>query len=288
MELISAGGSFACEVRDHALWETRSDTDVATIRMAYRDHGVLVFRRQALSEEDLLAFGKSMGEPSIYAETHWLSTVPEVIILSNMRDQDGEMLGGLANKPLTWHTDQSYYAEPVTGCFLYGVELPSEGGATRWASLYEAYDTLPANLKNIVDGGVATFSYRARSAQARKADDNHDWETRLRETPDVKHPLVNVSPATGRRALFIDPGTVTGIDGMPQDEADDVLAALMDHVIQPSNVYEHEWAPGDLVMWDNAVVLHARDGFANEQHRLVKRMIIELDPAQYIIPPSLN
>ncbi|MBT5498657.1 MAG: hypothetical protein HOK54_23210, partial [Alphaproteobacteria bacterium] len=71
-------------------------------------------------------------------------------------------------------------------------------------------------------------------------------------------------------------------------EADDVLAELMDHVIQPSNVYEHEWAPGDLVMWDNAVVLHARDGFANEQHRLVKRMIIELDPAQYIIPPSLN
>ena len=205
-----------------------------------------------------------------------------------MRDQDGEMLGGLANKPLTWHTDQSYYAEPVTGCFLYGVELPSEGGATRWASLYDAYDTLPVDLKSIVDGGVATFSYRARSAQARKADDNHDWETRLRETPDVKHPLVNVSPATGRRALFIDPGTVTGIDGMPQDEADDVLAALMDHVIQPSNVYEHEWAPGDLVMWDNAVVLHARDGFANEQHRLVKRMIIELDPAQHIIPPSVH
>ena len=287
MKLVSAGGSFACEIRDHALWETPSDTDISAIRTAYRDHGVIVFRRQALSEDDLLAFGKLMGEPSLYAETHWLSTVPEVIILSNMRDQEGEMLGGLGNKPLTWHTDQSYYAEPVTGCFLYGVELPSEGGATRWASLYDAYETLPMNLKNIVEVGIATFSYLARSAQARKADDNHDWETRLRATPDVKHPLVNVSPATGRCALFIDPGTVIGIDGMPKDESDDVLAALMDHVTQPSNVYEHEWAPGDLVMWDNAVVLHSRDGFSNEQHRLVKRMIIELDPAQHIIPPSV-
>jgi alpha-ketoglutarate-dependent taurine dioxygenase len=287
MELVLAGGSFACEIRDHALWETPSDTDISAIRTAYRDHGVIVFRRQALSEDDLLTFGKLMGEPSLYAETHWLSTVPEVIILSNMRDQEGEMLGGLGNKPLTWHTDQSYYAEPVTGCFLYGVELPSEGGATRWASLYDAYETLPMNLKNIVDVGIATFSYRARSAQARKADDNHDWEKRLRATPDVKHPLVNVSPATGRCALFIDPGTVIGIDGMPKDESDDVLAALMDHVTQPSNIYEHEWAPGDLVMWDNAVVLHSRDGFSNEQHRLVKRMIIELDPAQHIIPPSV-
>lgn len=288
MELVSAAGSFACEIQDHQLWEPASESKVSTIRTAYRDHGVVVFRRQALSEPDLLAFGKSIGEPSIYAETHWLSTVPEVIILSNMRNQEDEMLGGLANKPLTWHTDQSYYAKPVTGCFIYGVELPSEGGATRWASLYEAYATLPRHLKKIVDGGVGTFSYRARSAQARKADDNHDWEARLRETPDVKHPLVNVNPATGRRALFIDPGTVTGIDGLGEDEAADVLRELLDHVVQPSNVYEHDWRPGDLVLWDNAVVLHARDGFPNEQHRLVKRMIIELDPAQHIIPSAVN
>lgn len=287
MELVSAGGSFACEVLDHALWEAPSASDVSSIRQAYRDHGVLVFRRQAMSEPELLAFGKSIGEPSLYAETHWLSTVPEVIILSNMRDQEGSMLGGLANKALTWHTDQSYYAEPVTGCFLYGVELPSEGGATRWASLYEAYATLPAHLKKAVDGAVGTFSYRARSSQARKSDDNHDWETRLRETPDVKHPLVNVSPSTGRSALFIDPGTLIGIDGMTQDEADDLLSELYAHVVQPANVYEHEWRPGDLVLWDNAVVLHARDEFPNEQSRLVKRMIIKLDPAEHIIPPSV-
>ncbi len=288
MEFVSANNSFACEVRKHALWEPADPEGQEMIRTAYREHGVLVFRRQAMSEPDLLAFGKVVGEPSLYAEPHWLSTVPEVIILSNMRSQTGEMLGGLSNKALTWHTDQSYYAEPVTGCFLYGVELPSEGGATRWASLYDAYETLPEGLRSVVDGAIGTFSYATRSAHARKGDDNHDWERRLRETPDVKHPLVNVNPATGRKALYIDPGTVTGIDGIPEDEALDLLDQLLAHAVRPTNVYEHEWRPGDLVLWDNAVVLHARDAFSNEENRLVKRMLVRLDPANHIIPPAVH
>ena len=286
MEFVSAAGSFACEVNGSALWKTQASGDALKIREAYQEHGVLVFRRQSLSERELLEFGRMIGSPSIYAETHWLSTYDEVIILSNMRGQDGEPLGGLANKGLTWHTDQSYYTEPVTGCFLYGVELPANGGNTRWASLYRAYSTLSNNMKNTIDSLVGTFSYQARAGEVVKTDDNHDRARRVRETPDVKHPLVNVNPATGRKALYIDPGTLIGIDGMPQDEADSLLDELLVHTVQPDNVYEHDWQVGDLVLWDNAVVLHARDAFPNEENRLVKRMIIKLDQTQYIIPPA--
>jgi alpha-ketoglutarate-dependent taurine dioxygenase len=288
MEFVSAAGSFACEVNGSALWETQASGDALKIREAFQEHGVLVFRRQSLSERELLEFGRMIGSPSIYAETHWLSTYDEVIILSNMRGQDGEPLGGLANKGLTWHTDQSYYAEPVTGCFLYGVELPANGGNTRWASLYRAYSTLSNNMKNTIDSLVGTFSYQARAGEVVKTDDNHDRARRVRETPDVKHPLVNVNPATGRKALYIDPGTLIGIDGMPQDEADSLLDELLVHTVQPDNVYEHDWQVGDLVLWDNAVVLHARDAFPNEENRLVKRMIIKLDQTQYIIPPAVE
>lgn len=288
MELVRAGGSFAVEVRDVALWRHIVDGDRDDICDAFQRHGVVIFRRQALSEEDLLNFGKLVGEPGIYAETHWLSSIPEVIILSNMRNQEGKLLGGLANKPLTWHTDQSYYEEPVTGCFLYGVELPLEGGATRWASLYNAYETLPLELLRVVNDAVGTFSYKARAEKDGVQNDNHDRKRRIRETPDVKHPLVNVNPATGRKALYIDPGTLVGIDGMPHDEVLDILKRLLQHVVRPENVYEHTWCPGDLVLWDNAAVLHARDGFPNEQNRLVKRMIVKLDPRNYIIPPILH
>ena len=285
MRIESIAGTFAQEVQDLPLWDPIRETDAAAVREAFRECGVLVFRRQSLSERELLAFGKMVGSPSLYAESGWLSTYPEVILLSNMRRQDGELIGGLANKALTWHTDQSYYAKPVTGCFLYAVELPEEGGATSWTSLYRAYETLPRELARAIDGAVGTFSFAARAGTNAAKEDNHDRAKRLAETPDVKHPLVNVEPGTGRKALYIDPNTVIGIDGMPQDEADDLLDRLLTHATRPAHVYDHEWGPGDLVLWDNAVALHKRDGFPDRCNRLVKRMIIDLDPSRHIIPP---
>ena len=285
MQIETIDGSFAREVHGLQLWQPVDGADAEALREAFREAGVLVIRRQSLSEEELLVFGKMIGKPSLYAETGWLSAYPEVVILSNLRDQEGAMLGGLANRPLAWHTDQSYYAKPVTGCFLYAIELPVEGGETSWSSLYRAYETLSQELQTVVDNAVGTFSFAARmAASSDKNTDNHDRTKRLAETPDVKHPLVNVEPDTGRRALYIDPNTVTGIDGMPKDEADDLLNQLLDHAIKPDNVYDHRWGPGDLVLWDNAVVLHKRESFPKSSKRLVKRMIISLDPTRHIIP----
>jgi taurine dioxygenase len=292
MRIEPIDGGFAQEVFDLPLWRAIDDADASAIRDAYRQCGILVFRRQSLSERELLAFGKLIGDPALYAETAWQSAFPEVILLSNLRDQDGDMMGGLANKPLSWHTDQSYYAKPVTGCFLYGVELPEVGGGTSWCSLFNAYETLPPELRKVADGAVGTFSFAARVGAPPEQNDNHDRAKRIAETPDIKHPLVNIEPGprTGdqRKALYIDPNTVTGIDGMAQDEADDVLDRLLAHATQPQNVYDHDWGPGDLVLWDNATVLHKRESFPNKSHRLVKRMIIDLDPTRHIIPPVIN
>lgn len=290
LAIAPIGGTFAHEVRAARLWEPMSAADQDAIRTAYREHGVLVFRRQALSEKELVSFGRIIGDPGIYAEKAWLSTEAEVIILSNLRNADGDLIGGLGSSELSWHTDQSYYAKPVTGCFLYGVELPATGGTTSWASLTRAYETLPAHLRRAADAAVGTFSFAARVGPLHPGRDpkNHDLAKRLAETPDVKHPLVNVNPATGRKALFIDPKTVIAIDGYPADEANDLLDQLLAHTVQPGNVYHHDWQPGDLVLWDNAVVLHRRDEFPRTERRLVKRMIINLDPAQHIIPPAVH
>ena len=271
-------------MRNTALWETPTGNDAQAIRKAYHEHGVLVFRRQSLSERELLEFGRLIGNPGIYAETHWLSTYDEVIILSNMRGQDGEPLGGLANKGLTWHTDQPYYAEPVTGCFLYGVEVPANGGGTRWASLYRAYEELSNSMKNTIDALVGTFSYCARAGSVTKEDDNHDRARRIGKTPDVKHPPVNMNPVTGRRFTSI-PAPMSVWNACPRTKPDSLLDELLAHMVRPENIYEHDWRTGDLVLWDNAVALHTRDAFPNDKNRLVKRMIIKLDPAQYIIPP---
>ena len=181
MRIEPIGDSFANEVHDLPLWKTIGVVEADAIRDSFRRSGVLVFRRQSLSEEELLGFGKMVGMPDLYAEAGWLSDVPEVILLSNLRDQEGAILGGLANRALTWHTDQSYYAKPVTGCFLYAVELPAEGGETSWSSLYRAYDTLPSALRKAVNGAIGTFSFAARMAGGSSPGkaDNHSTLTRI-------------------------------------------------------------------------------------------------------------
>lgn len=287
MRLEPIGDSFAREVKGVPLWQPIGAATAAAIRDAYQAHALLVFRRQPLSEDELYRFGKAVGEPKPYVEAHWQSSYREIVLLSNMRNAAGDLFGGLSNRELTWHTDQSYYAEPVTGCYLYGVEVPGDGGNTSWASLYGAYDSLPRGLQEKVEDMVGVFSYRSRAQKTQRKADNQSIDARILSTPDVKHALVNTHPKSGRKALYIDPKTVTGIVGVPDGAARDLFDELLSYAVRPENVYRHDWRPGDMVLWDNAVLLHHRQPFPNSQNRLLKRMIIGLSPAEHIIPAAV-
>lgn len=290
-ELIPIHGSFAREVRGVALWQELAGAAGAALRAAFAEHPLLVFRRQALGEDELLAFGRALGVPQRYIERGWWSSRPEISVVSNMRNGLGQPIGGLSSKELNWHTDQSYNAVPVTGCLLYAQVVPQAGSRTSWADLYAAYDALPADLKRTLDGAVGTFSYAARTGAVIPGVDGEtvvqSYAERIRSTPDVRHALVHAHPASGRKALYIDPGTLIGIDGMPHDEARALFDELLRHATRPGNVYTHDWQVGDLVLWDNAATLHRRDAFADEQSRLLKRMIISLPAESHILPAPL-
>ena len=288
LRIESIDDSFACEVKGLDLWAPLGAATAEALRRAFTDHPLLVFRRQALEESELMAFASVVGEPSPYAESGWQSQFREIVLLSNMRDAVGEQIGGLANQELAWHTDQSFYAVPVTGSILYAAIVPPHGGRTSWADLYGAYEALPVDVRKIVDGAVATFSYASRARYNEYRGDNVSRAERIRTTPDVKHRLVHTHARTGRKALYIDPRTVTGIDDMPDDEAHDVLDELLRYAVRPGNVYHHDWRAGDLMLWGNAVLLHRRDAFPETGNRLVKRMIIRLPEGPHIIPPSIT
>jgi alpha-ketoglutarate-dependent taurine dioxygenase len=288
LELIPVGDGFAREVRGVALWE---DLDTAALREAFSHHPLLVFRRQSLTEDELLAFGRALGAPERYVERSWWSAHPEVSVVSNLCDGLGKRIGGLSSRALAWHTDQSYNATPVTGCFLYAQVVPESGSRTCWADLHGAWDALPENLKARLDGAVGTFSYAARTGYVAPGVDgavlNQSYDERIRSTPDVRHALVHAHPVSGRKALYIDPGTLVGIDGMPREESAALLERLTEYATRSANVYEHHWQVGDLVLWDNAATLHRRDAFADEQGRLLKRMIIRLPAESHIVPGAM-
>ena len=100
--------------------------------------------------------------------TDWASpAVPEIGVISNLKDGQGKPIGGLGDGEIEWHSDQSYMMHPATGAALYALELPPEGGTTSWVDLRAAYAALPERLRDAVAGKRAVFSYVKRLAGVR-------------------------------------------------------------------------------------------------------------------------
>ena len=275
--------NFALEYAGLRLWSPLDRREVRTLDDALATHGVLVFRRQSLTESELVAFSKRFGTPDVIVRTDWASGAnPEIIQISNMRNAQGETIGGLGSGELAWHTDQAYMENPATGAILYGVEVPEDGPRTYWANLRLAYDALPPSTKARIEGRRAIFRYAERYKDYQ--DETVPTEEILAKTPDVTHALVQTHPTSGARTLYLDPSTMVGIEGMDQPEARSLLDELIQHATRPEFVYSHDWRPGDLIMWDNGFMLHRRDAFRTDQNRLLKRTTIRLSPDRHVIP----
>src|SRR3954467_15169143 len=160
--------TLAREVVGLRLWEELDDATVAELRTLYSQYGVLVFRRQALSEAELAAFCALFGPLERTVRSDWASpTAPEVTIISNLSDGLGRPIGGLGDGELQWHSDQSYMLSPATGAALYAIELPTEHGATFWVDLRAAYAGLPRQLRARITGMRAIFDYTKRLPRSR-------------------------------------------------------------------------------------------------------------------------
>ncbi|HTT79853.1 MAG TPA: TauD/TfdA family dioxygenase [Stellaceae bacterium] len=285
LELRQLHPTLAREVVGLRLWEPLDDRTVAELRALYAQYGVLVFRRQALSEAELAAFGALFGALERTVRADWASpATPEVTVLSNLKDGTGRPIGGLGDGELEWHSDQSYMREPATGAALHALELPAAGGATSWVDLRAAHAGLPRRLRAAVAGKRGIFDYTKRLAgYGRDADRQLSDEAR-RLTPPVTHALVRAHPETGERSLYLDQTTTVGIDYM--DTASGL--ALLDEVYASATrdefVYAHEWQVGDVVLWDNGLTMHRRTAFDPAARRLMKRLTMRLDRHRHVMP----
>ena len=285
MRLTALQDTFAHEVLDLNLWKDLDERTLNRLRIAWRRHGVLLFRRQSLSESELVRFFSHFGKSEVIVRTDWQSrNRDEVIHISNMKDASGRSIGGLGSGELDWHSDQSYMTHPATGALLYMVEMPNEGGATYWANLQQAYDALNEETRSQIADLEAIYDYAKRQSSY---DDEAPLSASLRrKTPPVLHPLVCVNPQTRRQSLYIDPSTMVGISGVSAKKGAALLAQLSAHATQPRFVYTHHWQIGDVVIWDNGQVLHRRDHFGEATPRWLKHLTCQLSPEHHLIPAS--
>ena len=278
------GDSFACEILELRLWEKIDSETVNALRALWAEHGVLIFRRQVLSEGELADFCAHFGPLELTVRRDWASRArPEVGIISNLKDGTGAPIGGLGDGEVLWHSDQSYMLNPATGAGLHAIEITNEGGTTRWANLAKAYEALPERLKNAVEGKQAIFQYAKRLAGFSGRDKEIPMDQRSR-TPDVIHPLVHAHPVTGRKSLYLDPTCTIGIVGMDDAAGNALLDELAEFATQPEFVYQHQWRVGDLVLWDNGFLMHQRDPFPQTEKRLMKRTTMFLPRDQHMVP----
>ena len=250
--------NFGLEVLDLEL-ATLDDEAGDALRELWQGNPLLLLRRQLLSEIELVDFSARFGKLEIIVRKDIHSVHhPEVVIVSNLRNEAGESIGGLGSYDLRWHTDQSYREKPATGAIFLAVEVPEQGGDTWWANTELAYDALPAGMRDELDHLEGMFKYILYEGDVKDDPKVKD----IRElTPDAVHPMVLCHPVTGRKSLYLDVTQTYGIVDMEPARGEALLKELRAHVCRDEFCYRHSWRAGDVMMWDNSRLQHRRDPF---------------------------
>jgi len=270
IEVIPTGAALGAEVRGVDLSQPLGDNAFALIERAYDEHGVIFFRDHHISPPQQVAFTRRFGEIdfNIFGERWSVPGSPEIVVVSNVTE-DGKQIG-VKRAGENWHSDMCYTARPPRGTMLYAHEIPDLFGLplgdTEFASATVAWNTLPQTMQQFLDGRRATFDFQGRKRALTPT------QTEIDRNPPVTHPIVRTHPRTGRKCLYVMRDDCTAVEGMADDEAEALIAALADHIVKPAHIYRHQWRTGDLLMWDNCTVQHrAIQDYDLPQRRLMHR-----------------
>jgi taurine dioxygenase len=270
IEIVPTGAAAGAEIRGVDLAAPLDDRTFAAIEHAYNKYGVIFFRNQKVCPKQQVEFTRRFGEIeyNIFGERWSVPGNPEIVVVSNVTEEGRPI--GVRRAGENWHSDMCYTARPPRGTILYAIEIPLLFGLplgdTEFASAAVAWDALPAPLQQRLDGRRAVFDFTGRKRAFPPS------QAEIDRNPPVRHPIVRRHPHTGRKCLYVMRDDCTGIEGMPSDEAEALIAALADHIVKPAFIYRHQWRAGDLLMWDNCTVQHrAIQDYDLPQRRLMHR-----------------
>lgn len=265
LHIIPTGGPLGAQITGADLAQPLSPEQVAQVRGALLDYGVVFFRDQHISEEDQLRFTGYFGKPVEHVRKQRPRPVPEIFIISNV-EENGEPIGALGHGEVSFHSDLSYLRQPGTLSVLYAVEIPEQGGQTQWCNCTAAYSALNEAMKERLAG--------LRAVHRHYVEEQNPPEM-------VDHPIVRTHPETGRKSLYVGPHLTQYVVDMQEEEGAQLLSILYAHLDQPRFVWTHEWRVGDLVLWDNRPTMHRRLPFPAQQRRIMKRTQIFNDEVPF-------
>ena len=275
--VIPTGASLGADIVGVDLAQPVDGATFKAIEGAWHRHLILRFRGQHLDDPRFLAFARLFGEldsAPIHAGKDVVNPYPEITVMSNIK-VDGKPIGNLGHYEAEWHTDMSYNERTPIGSLLYALEVPPAGGDTGFSNMYEAYETLPADLKR----AIASLQCRHDSSRNSAGELRKGFKEFAdpRDAPGAVHPLIRTHPVTRRNALFLGRRRNAWIVGLPLEESEALLDKLWAHAAQQRFAWYQQWKVGDLIMWDNRSAMHRRDAFDPESRRLMHRTQIRGD-----------
>jgi alpha-ketoglutarate-dependent taurine dioxygenase len=253
---------------------TLGDTTWLDLHAAWLHYALLIFPDQYLSRDEQIAFAKRFGPLEF-----------DLAALSNVKadgtlivDPDNDILKVLKGN-MGWHCDSTYMPVQAKGAVFSAEVVPNSGGATGWADMRAAYDALDDDLRAKVESLTAHHSlyysqsklgHHPKQGSAYGGYGFHDGPVPLR-------PLVKVHPETGRKSLLIG-RHAHNIPTMEAAESERFLRELVDFACRPPRVHHHDWAPGDVVVWDNRCLLHRATPWDMTEPRVMWHSRVAGDP----------
>jgi taurine dioxygenase len=227
------------------------------LREAWWKYGLLLLREQELDAEQQLRFARVFGEISRdgeYGEQNYVSNV-----IPDGLTPHGE---------LAFHVDHSWSDEPLRGIMLYAIEAPpaGAGGETLFANVKLAYGLLPEPVRQRIRDLKIVHTYPDQSKHV--PIPGPDPRPGM---PTATHPLAFPHPVTGETLLFCSPRHFDRIVGFAPADSLALARELADYINRPEVIYKHSWRPGDIVVWDNLQMQHARTNFDRKHRRHLRR-----------------
>jgi alpha-ketoglutarate-dependent 2,4-dichlorophenoxyacetate dioxygenase len=277
------GPCFAAEVEGIDMTRPLTPDEVAAVHAGMDRYAVLVFHDQKITDDQQLAFTRSLGDiehaigtslrapeeyrlPTTFADVSNLDKDHKVFA----RD-DRRRLFAIGNR--LWHSDSSFKTVPAKYSLLRAVSLPSRGGNTEFAYMVAAYDALDADTKAEVEDLICEHSQIFSREQLGFFDLTDEERRRFKP---VRQRLVRTHPVTGRKSLYLS-SHAGSILGWPVPEARFFLRDLTEHATQRHFVYAHQWRVNDLVMWDNRQTMHRARPFPVHEPRDMRRTTLAGD-----------
>lgn len=274
MKIETLNAPLGAEISGVDLSTGLGEDEFDAIYQAWLEYSVLVFRKQSLTEKDLVTFSQRVGSLELppSGETRVAgdggAQLAEVWTISNVR-VDGESIGALGNLEADWHSDMSYREDPPAASVLYAREIPSTGANTCFASMYAALEAMPADLIQRIESLHVRHDSAYTSVGTLRAD--ADAVKDVVEVQGAVHPTIVRHPETGRDALFMGRRLNASFVELESSESESLLDEVWGFCSQKQFVYEHVWQLGDLIMWDNRCTLHRRDAFDDSERRIMWR-----------------